>query len=343
MQALVKYADGPGHIEVRTVPDPVPGPGQVMVEVKYAGICGSDLHIQHWDIQLPLRPPMIMGHECSGAIAALGEGVTGLEVGQEVTSESTMTSCGRCMACRAGHYNMCVSRVNMGFRRDGCFARYVAVPAHCIHALPEGVDLLSAALTEPLACVVRATLELTCITPADTVVVAGPGTIGLLALQTAVSAGAYVVVAGVHGDGDRLELARELGASVVVDVTQADLGERVRALTSGEGADVYLECSGAPASARAGLQVLRRRGQFCLIGLAGAPFEIDFATIAYKELHIAGSMSQTWSAWKRALALMASGDVATRPLVSHVLPLSEWEKGFRLLESRVGTKIVLTP
>ena len=343
MQALVKYAEGPDHIELRVVPGPIPGPGQVLVEVKYAGICGSDLHIRHWDIQLPLRPPMIMGHECSGVVAALGEGVTGLEIGQTVTSESTITSCERCLACRAGDYNMCVSRVNMGFRRDGCFARYVVVPKRSIHPLPEGVDLLSAALTEPLACVVRATMELTRITASDTVVVAGPGTIGLLALQTAKAAGARVVVTGVSGDSDRLELARDLRASVTLDVTETDLDTLVRDLTGGEGADVYLECSGSPAAARAGLQVLRRRGQFCVIGLAGTPFEIDFATIAYKELRVAGSLSQTWSAWKRALALMASGDVLTRPLVSHVLPLSEWEKGFQLLEARTGTKIVLTP
>ena len=339
----MKYAEGPGNVELRTVPEPSPGPDQVIVEVKYAGICGSDIHIRDWDIQLLLQPPVILGHELSGWIAALGEGVSGLEVGQAVTSETAFSTCGVCKVCHAGDYNACAQKKIIGYVYDGCFARYVVVPASCIHPLPEGVDLLSAAMTEPLACVVRGTLELTSITPGDVVVVAGPGSIGLLALQTAKAAGARVVVAGAAGDERRLELARDLGADTTVDTSQADLDRIVQGLTSGEGADIYLECSGAPAAARTGLRTLRRRGQFTQIGLAGAPFEIDFATIAYKELQVRGSLGQKWSAWKRALALLASGDVETRPLISHVVPLAEWERGFELFESREGGKIVLTP
>ena len=343
MQALIKSASGPGHVGLGMMPDPTPGPGQVMIEVEYAGICGSDRHIRDWDIQLLLHPPVVMGHEFAGTIAALGDGVVGLQVGQEVTSETAFKTCGVCRACIAGEYNVCVRKELIGYVYDGSFAKYVVVPAHRVHILPQGVDLLSAAMTEPLACVVRATLELTRITAGDLVVVAGPGAIGLLALQTANSAGARVVVTGTQGDGQRLDLARELGAHAVVDATQGDPDAIIRDLTAGEGADVYIECSGSPAAVRTGFQVLRRRGQFTQIGLAGAPFEIDFATIAYKELQIRGSLGQRWASWKRALSLMASGDVLTRPLISHVIPLSEWERGFELFESREGIKIVLAP
>lgn len=343
MQALVKRASGPGNVALSTVPEPRPGPGQVMVEVQYAGICGSDPHIRDWDIQLLLRPPVIMGHEFAGNIATIGEDVGGLEIGQAVVSETAFKTCERCKACKSGHDNVCAHKELIGFVHNGCFARYVIVPAHRIHPLPEGVDLLSAVVTEPLACVVHATLELTRITAGDLVVVAGPGTIGLLSLQTSKSAGARVIVAGARGDEKRLELALELGADLVVDVTQEDLPQIVLGQSNGEGADIYFECSGTPAAARTGLQVVRRRGQYTQIGLAAAPFELDFATIAYKEIKVTGSLGQKWTAWERALTLLAEGKVATRPLISHVLPLSEWERGFELFESQEGIKIVLTP
>lgn len=343
MQGLVKFAPGPGNVELRTVPKPAPGPGQVLVEVKYAGICGSDIHIHDWDIQLRLQPPVVMGHEFSGTLVALGDGVCGLEVGQAVVSETAFRTCGRCWPCNSGYDNVCADKELIGYVHDGCFTQYVVVPAQRIHPMPDGVDFLSAAMTEPLACVVHATLELTRISAGDLVVVAGPGPIGLLATQTARSAGARVIVSGAPGDESRLEMARQLGADMTVNVVEEDLEHVVRDQTAGEGADVYLECSGAPAAARSGFQVLRRLGQYTQLGLAGAPFEIDFALIAYKELQVRGSLGQKWTAWERALALLASGEVVTRPLISHVLPLTEWKHGFELFEARQGMKIVLTP
>lgn len=343
MQALLKYAEGPGHVGLRDVPDPTPGPGQVLIEVAYAGICGSDIHIRNWDIQFILRPPVVMGHEFSGRIVALGEGVEGFAVGQAVVGETAIETCGTCAACKAGYYNLCAQKQTFGYVFDGCFARYVTMPARRVYALPDGIDLLSAAAMEPLACVVHSTLEQTCITPGDTVVVAGPGTIGLLALQTAKASGGRVIVTGARGDEERLKLAEALGAEAAVDATQSDLIQVLAAHGASEGADVYLECSGAPAAARTGFQVLRRLGRYTQIGLAGKPFEIDMATVAYKGLRITGGVGQRRTAWERAMTLLASGQVATRPIISHILPLDDWERGFELFESRQGVKIILQP
>ena len=343
MQALVKYAPGPGNVGLREVPIPEPGPGQVLIEVAYAGICGSDIHIRNWDIQFILEPPVIIGHEFSGTIVGLGEGSEGFDVGQAVVGETAIETCGQCAACLSGYYNLCAQKRTFGYVHDGCFARYVAMPANRVYALPEGIDLLSAAAMEPLACVVHSSLERTCITPGDLVVVAGPGTIGLLAVQTARAAGGRVVVTGATGDEKRLELAKELGAEATVDVTQRDLEAVLAEMGSSEGADVYLECSGAPAAARTGFRVLKRLGRYTQIGLAGAPFEIDMATVAYKGLQVTGGVGQRRSAWQRALTLLASGQVATRPIISHILPLAEWEEGFQLFESRGGVKIILQP
>ena len=343
MLALVKEQSGPGNVRLKGVPEPEAGPGQVRIAVKAAGICGSDIHILHDDIKLLVRPPAVMGHEFSGVIDQVGDGVEGWSVGDRVTAETTVRTCGRCLSCRSGHYNRCRSKEILGYVHDGAFASYTVVAEHRLHRLPPGIDFVSGAMTEPLACCVRALYELATICPADFVVVAGPGAIGLLCLQLAKAAGATACLVGTAADAGRLALARELGADLTLVTGEEDVADRVAAETDGEGCDVFVEASGAGAAARLGLEVTRRNGQYVQIGLAGKPFEVDLALLAYKELRMVGSLGQTWTAWRRALKLMAQGAVRTRPLATHVLPLSQWEEGFRLFESKEGVKIILKP
>ena len=343
MRALVKTAPGPGNVELCDVPRPKPGPGQIMVQIAYAGICGSDLHIQDGDIQLNLRPPVVMGHEFSGTVAEIGPGVEGFEIGQPVVSETAFSTCGRCLACITGNDNVCAEKYLIGFVFPGVFTSYTVLPVRRVHRLPANVSLLSAVMCEPLASAVRGVYEQIHITPGDLVVVAGPGAMGLLSLQLARAAGARVVVTGTPDDTARLEMARRLGADRVVDVRREDLKALLWDLTGGEGADVYIEASGAPAAARAGLEVTRRRGQYLQLGLAGAPFTIDFAQIAYREIQVMGTLGQKWTAWETALKLLASGQVVTEPLVTDVLPLTEWETAFARFRARQGIKIAMTP
>jgi L-iditol 2-dehydrogenase len=343
MKALVKYAPGKGNVEIRDVPEPEPGAHQVKVEVKAAGVCGSDLHILNDEIAIPIVPPVIMGHEFSGVIAAVGQGVEHLGVGDRVTCETTAWSCGRCLQCRIGHYNMCANRKVVGYAVDGCFARYCVVNEQQVHVLPENVDFVAGALTEPLACCVHAVLELTNISAGDVVAITGPGPIGLLCLQLAKSAGAYTIMCGTSQDGNRLALARRFGADVTVNVETTDLIALLDDLTGAQGADVFLECAGAPAAARMGLAATRRGGQYTQVGLFPAPFELSFDLIAYKELKVTGSLGQRWSSWQRSLSLLSRNQVDTRSLVSHMLPLTEWRQAFRLFEEKQGLKIVLEP
>jgi L-iditol 2-dehydrogenase len=343
MLALMKKAPGPGNIELVEVPKPSPGPNQIMAKVHYAGICGSDLHIEDGDIQLNLRPPVIMGHEFSGTVAALGEGVEGYQVGQRIVSETAFSTCGKCIACKTGNDNVCERKDLIGFVYPGVFTEYVVLPAHRVHPMPDSVSMLAAVMSEPLSSTVRGVCEQIHITPGDLVVVAGPGGMGLLSLQVAKAGGATVVVTGVAQDKERFEMARKLGADYIVDVTKDDLKALLWSLTNGEGADVYIEASGAPAAARTGLEVTRRRGQFLQLGLAGAPFEIDFAKIAYREIAVSGTVGQKWTAWERALKLLASGEVVTEPLVTDIFPLTEWRQAFDKFRAKKGIKIAMTP
>ncbi len=343
IKALVKYAPGPGKVELREVAEPSPGSNQVKIQVKAAGICGSDLHIYHGDIKLALEPPVIMGHEFSGVIAEVGEGVSDLEVGARVTSETAMYTCGRCPMCRTGRYNICPEKKLLGYVFDGCFAPYCVVNRELVHPLPDNVDFVAGALSEPLACCVHAVMELTHVVAGDTVLVTGPGAIGLISMQLAKACGGYVVVCGLPQDEDRQSIASELGADLILIVGQDDLEKTIFELTDGQGADVFLECSGAPPAARLGLSLTRRGGQYTQIGLFGRPFELDFETIAYKELRVTGSLGQRWTAWRRGLTLMSRGQVLTKPLVTHILPLDRWQEGFRLFEEKKALKVILEP
>jgi len=343
MLALMKTQAGPGNLALKEIREPSPAQGQVMIEVEAAGICASDLHIRDWDIKLNLKPPVVIGHEFAGRVAKLGEGVEEFQVDQRVTSETAFSVCGHCIPCKNGEYNACTKKELIGYVHNGCFTRNIVVPAERVHLIPENVDTVDAAICEPLAAVVRGVVELTVINPGDLVVVAGPGPIGLLALQVAMVAGGKVLICGTDGDEKRLSLAEELGADRIINVQKEDLLSTINSMGYNEGADVYLECSGSPASVRDGLEVLRRRGQFTQIGLPGAPFELEFSKIAYKELIIHGSLGQRWNTWRIALKLIESGQVNTRKLMNREFPLSEWEQAFSCFENREGIKVVLKP
>ena len=341
MRAVVKAAPGVGHVELRRVPEPEPGPGEVLIAVQAAGICGTDLHI--WHDEFPTRPPVVMGHEVAGEVVGVGAQVTRVRPGNVVTSETYFHLCGACRFCRAGRPNLCPERRSIGSAVDGGFAELLVVPERNVRALPPGLDPVAGALTEPLACVVHGALELPKLSPGDVAVVAGPGAIGLLTLQVAKAAGAAVVVLGTSADERRLELARDLGADDALDIGQTEPRPVVDALTGGLGADVVYECSGAGASASGLLGLVRRGGQYAQIGLFGKPVSWDLDQVCYKELTVTGSNASVPSAWDTALRLLGTGQVRSRELVSDVYPLEGWHDAFTRFERREGVKLVLAP
>ena len=341
MKALLKVAPGVGNVEVREVPEPRPGPGEVMIGVQAAGICGTDLHI--YDDEFRNFPPVVMGHELSGVVAELGPGVESLALGTRVTSETYYRTCGHCRFCRSGQINLCPERRSLGSAVNGAFACYVVVPQRNVHKLPEGLSFVAGALTEPLACCIHSLMEMSSVVPGDLAVVSGPGTIGLLTLQLCRAAGARTVVLGTSADEGRLAMACQLGADRAVNVETEDPQAVVQAMSEGYGADVVCECAGAEASAQAALGLARRGARFVQVGLYGRPIRWDLEQVPYKELLVTGGNASTPSSWRRALELLGQGLVQTEALVSHKLPLSEWEKGFALFRQRSGGKILLMP
>ncbi|MCW5978544.1 MAG: zinc-binding dehydrogenase [Bryobacteraceae bacterium] len=338
----MKVAPGVGNVELRDIAEPEPGPGQVKIHVHAAGICGTDLHIYYDEFRS--WPPVVLGHEVAGEVAGVGEGVSGIEPGARVTTETYFSTCGVCRYCRNGQSNLCLGRRSIGSAVNGGFTQYVLVPARNVHRLPERLDTASGALTEPLACVVHGVLNASTVAAGDTAVIAGPGVIGLLTLQVVKAAGARAVVLGTERDQRRLELARELGAEFTVDVTKQDPEPLIRDIThEGLGADVVYECSGAGPAALQLLSLARRRGRYVQLGLFGKPVVWDLDQVVYRELVCTGSNASVPSSWIRALQLLASGAVRAEPLISGIYDLTDWQRAFEAFEGKTGVKTLLRP
>ncbi len=343
MKALVKYAAGLGNMEIRDIPEPTAKAGEIKIKVAEAGICGSDLHIYHSDIAIPVNPPVVTGHEFSGKIAQVGEGVTGFNVGDRVVSETAYHYCGVCHFCREGFYNLCVERKTLGYWYNGVFTNYTVVPAGRVHKIPDNVSDTAAAMTEPLACVCHAVYDLCKIVPGDLVLVSGPGAVGLMAMQVAKAHGATVVVSGTNIDVPRLEMAKRLGADYTVNLQEESLEELINKLSNNYGADVVLECSGAAPAIDTGLKLIKKRGYFTQIGLPGKKIEFDIEKICYKELHFSGSLGSRNHSWRKALKLLEEGKVVLEPLADTKLPLTEWQTAFERFEKKQGCKFILIP
>lgn len=343
MIGLFKTATGPGHMEIRETDKPEIAPAEVLIQIKATGICGSDLHIHNWDTNVPMNPPMIIGHEFSGVIVELGREVKGWKIGDRVTGEPTYSVCEVCQFCQAGFYNLCLERHILGFWTNGSFAEYIKIPAKRLHALPDTVSFQEGAMIEPTACCVHGVLELTELKPGERVAIVGPGAIGLLALQMVRVSGAEAIVLGTDADSDRLQIATNLGAADTINVQAEDAVQNILDRTGGFGVDAVIECSGAAPAAALAVQIVRKRGRYTQMGLFGKPIPFDLEKVALKELVLTGSFAQKWSAWKRTIALLENGQIDLQPLITHQYPLTQWKQAFDTLNNKQGIKIILNP
>ena len=342
MKAVMKVARGVGHIEVRDIPEPEPASNEVKIKVIAAGVCGTDIHIYYDEYPLT-RPPVVMGHEVSGEVVDYGKDVKGFKVGDLVTSETYASVCGKCKYCRTGNPNLCPERRSIGSSVNGAFTKYLVIRKENIHKLPAGIDTVSACLCEPLACCIHGIIEKTHIDAGDTVAISGPGPIGLLSVQIVKAEGGIPIVLGTAKDKDRLQLAKDLGAEIIINIEEQDPVELINKVTNGYGADVVLECAGKETSAEMSLKIVKKMGKYTQMGLFGRPITIDFEKVAYKELKVTGFFAQVPSAWERALKLLEQRKVNLKPIVSHIFPITEWRKAFEIVENHEGLKVVLQP
>lgn len=342
MKALVKTAPGYNQMVLKEIPQPKPEKDQVLIKVAYTGICGTDVHGFKGEYDR-LKTPLVLGHEFSGVVAEVGSEVTKVKVGDEVTSETTFSTCGICKPCQNKEYNLCLKRQGLGSQVNGSFAEYVLTREESVHLLEGKISLLEASVTEPIACGVHASMEKTQVQADDTVVVIGPGPIGLCLTQVLKGIGAKVIMVGITRDKERLETARSLGADAIVDSQAENAAELIQTMT-GVGADYCFECSGAAPAVKNAFDYLRQKGTLVQMGVfAQNENLLDLNSIVQREMNIVGSRSQKPSTWQLTLDLMKKGSIDARRLITKVYPLTEWEQAFEDAMAGTEIKVVLQP
>lgn len=327
------------------VPEPEYGPEDLLVQVKACAICGSDVHGMDGSTGRRI-PPIIMGHEAAGVVAAVGASVQGFAVGDRITLDSTIY-CGRCHFCRQGLINLCEDRRVLGvscqdYRQNGAFAEYVAVPARIAYHLPEGLSFREAAMVEPVSIAVHAA-TLPPLRLGACAVVVGVGMIGLLIVQVLRNAGCGKIIA-VDLDQGKLDLARRFGATHCFSAEQADLGPSVRALTSGLGADVVFDAVGISPTVQTAVELVRKGGSVVLVGNLAPQVDLPLQSVVTRQVALFGSCASNGE-YPICLDLIQQGRVDVRPLISAVAPLADGAVWFERLYRKVAglMKVVLVP
>lgn len=341
MPALVNYSRDPLSVELREVEVPSIGEKDVLLRVGAVSVCGSDLHQWRGSHSWPVNYPCILGHEFAGTVAQAGSAVKSFHEGDRVASETAAVIEESSPLSRSGLYNLDPSRRGFGYGVDGAMTEYVRVPERCLHRLPADLPFAKAALTEPCCVAYNALCVNGRVRPGDSVLVLGPGPIGLLCAQMAKLSGAgRVIVAGLQADQHRLATARRLGADVTLD---RGVVEYVSQMGDGLGVDVAVDCSGASATLQIALQAVRPAGQIIKVGWGPQPLQFSLDPLVQKNITITGSFSHNWPVWERVISMIVSGQIDLEPVISHVAPLSRWQENFEKMEGGEYVKAVLTP
>lgn len=347
MKAVMKTRRERG-VEFKDVEEPKINEDEVLIEVKFAGVCGTDLEIYEWHPELmdtfpvPINLPFILGHEFSGEVNQMGSKVKGHRIGDRVVANPIL-SCGSCFFCRKGEASICDYRPTLGVGINGAFAKYVAVPATNLFNLPENVSFEEGAITELLSVAVHAA-ERVGVGCGDTVAITGPGPLGLMMLMVAKAAGASrVFVTGIETDEQRLKTAIELGADSVINVKMENPTECVKKLTEGLGADIVFETAGHPSAVTQAIALARKGGRVGILGLSPRLSPIQTSHIVLWEKELIGIRAYYPQTWKRSIALLSAGKVRLDPLITNKLPLADVESGFRLMGERESIKVLLKP
>jgi len=338
MRALVKAKPERG-IWLETIKKPTIGHNDVLIKVRRTAICGTDIHIYQWDdwAQKTIPVPMAVGHEFSGEIVETGVEVKGYEIGDRVSAEGHVT-CGFCRNCRAGRRHLCRSAVGIGVNRQGAFADYIAVPAFNIFKLPDVISNEMAAVLDPFGNATHTALSFDLV--GEDVLITGAGPIGIMAVAIARYAGArHIVITDVNEY--RLELAKKMGASVALNVTEGTIDQVMQDLGMEEGFDVGMEMSGNPAAFRDLLRTMHHGGNVALLGIPPGDMAIDWNEVIFKGLVIKGVYGrEMFETWYKMSSMLQSG-LNIDPIITHRFSIDDYQEAFDLMESGQSGKIIL--
>ena len=344
MSAIIKCSPEPGY-EFRRVPVPKPQPNEVLLRIERAAICGTDILLYKWD---PLthwmleKPMFVPGHECSGEVVGVGESVRNVRVGDRVCAE-THIPCGHCYQCTHGSPHICRNLILFGHHVDGCFAEYTKIPSSAVYVLKSHLPAELACLLEPMGVSLRGVEE---VGPRnDSLLITGCGPIGLFAIGLGKFFGARLIMAS-DISPTRLEVARRMGADVVINVRNFDLGKEVLQETAGDGVGCIIECSGEPTVVQQTFSVLRKGGKIVLLGNPKGPVEIVdvMRSLMHKELTLKTLHGRKmYETWERCESLLADGSVDIAPIHTHTFPLRRFDEAFAVILKGEACKVELVP
>src|SRR5271167_3241006 len=342
MQAVVKPEAAPGA-EIREVKVPAFGRNDVLVKVKMASICGTDLHIYNWDhwAQNRIHPPLIPGHEFCGEVAAFGEEVTSVKEGDFVSAEMHV-ACGKCLLCRTGEAHICQNVKIIGVDADGAFAEYVVIPESNVWKLDPAIPQEYASILDPLGNAVHSVLagEIA----AKSVAITGCGPIGLFSIAVARACGATQIFA-LEVNEHRRNIAREMKADYVLDPTKDDVYGTVMDNTDGTGVDVVLEMAGRSEAIRTGFKILRLGGRMSLLGIPSRPVELNLAEeVIFKGATVQGiNGRRMYQTWYQMTALLKAGKLDLHPVITDRIPMKDFASGMERLKTGEASKILVYP
>lgn len=336
--AVVNYAEAKGSVEIREIEQPEIGEGEVLLEVANVGVCGSDLHQWTSDHSWPVNYPVVLGHEFGGKIVEIGPRVEGWKTGDRVVSETAAVIDPLNPMSRVGLYNLDPTRKGFGYGVNGAMTRFVAVPARCLHHVPEQVPFEEACLTEPCCVAYNSVVMNSNIRPGDRVVVIGPGTIGMLCAVMARLNGAEVAVLGLEADRGRLEIAKGYGCEGLI----GDASEWARS-RDGMGADLIVDAAGASATLKIAMALVRPNGQITKVGWGPQPCNFSLDPIVQKNVRLQGSFSHNWPIWEKVIGMMGSGMLDVKPIIGGIWPVTSWLEAFEKMHHGEVAKSVLKP
>lgn len=336
--AVINYAPSKGAVELRDFPVPFIGADDVLLEVAYVGVCGSDLHQWTADHSWPVNYPVVLGHEFSGRVAQVGEQVATWKAGDRVVSETAAVINLDNPMVRKGLYNLDPSRKGFGYGVDGAMTQFVAVPARCLHRIPDHLPFEEACLTEPCCVAYNAVVGNATLAPGDRVVVLGPGTIGILCAAVAKLCGAEVAVVGLEADRHRLGIARQYGCEVIVGDAMPWAYKR-----DGLGADCVIDAAGTSITLQLALQLVRPAGRIVKVGWGPQPLGFSLDPLVQKNITLQGSFSHNWPIWERVIALLAGGQLDVKPIIGGIWTLDRWSEAFSKMHQGEVVKSILKP
>ena len=344
MKALFKTKKGFGNVELIDIPEPKCKSNQVKIKVKNVGICGTDLHI--YEGYFPyFNPPVILGHEFSGIIVEIGKEVKNsgnLNSGDKVVVlPSAAIICGKCEYCKSGNFIFCSQRKGMGHGVNGAMTEYVCVKEDIVYKLHKNISLESAVLIEPLSCSIQSVDDFVNISSADYCMVSGPGTIGLLITSLLKLRSCSVALVGLSNDAKRLEIGKDIGADLILNVENNNFKEKLMAQLNINEFDNAFECSGSTQSLINCINYLRKMGTLIQVGLFSKEQNIFFNNIVLKQLKVFGSLGFTWKSWDKSLKLLKDYKINSKLFITHRYRLKDWEKAFLKSSDRDALKVLI--